>query len=223
MRILIIEDEKDLAKFLAALLKKNGFVADVSHDGNHGSFLARTHEYDLIITDYVLPGLDGGSIIKEIRADGQSTPILMLSARQSIADKVDILNIGADDYIAKPFSRDELLARVQALLRRPKQIEHDEIIFHDIKLDSKLFQVERRGEKIHLTNKEFALLQYLLQHAGRIVSRETLLEHVWNGDTDPFSNTVETHILRLRRKIDNKKKKLIHSVIGRGYKLDLKL
>jgi len=220
MRILVIEDEKDLAGFIASLLKKTGLAVDTTDDGENGSFLARTNNYDLIITDYILPRLDGYNIIKEIRADGRQVPILMLSVRQSVADKIGALNIGADDYLTKPFATDELLARVKALLRRPAQIKIKPLIFHDLSLEPESFQVCRGGKNIRLTNKEFALLQYLLLNAGRIISRETLLEHIWNGEIDPFSNTVETHILRLRRKIDNQGRKLIHNIAGRGYKLD---
>jgi DNA-binding response OmpR family regulator len=221
MRLLVIEDEQDLANLLALSLRKAGFAVDIATDGEKGSFLARTNEYDLVITDYILPSLDGYNVIKEIRADGRNMPILMLSVRQSASDKINVLDIGADDYLAKPFAGDELLARVRALLRRPPHIKTDIINFHDLSLDISTFKVSRGGRNIILTNKEFALLQHLLNNAGKIVSRESLLEHVWDGDTDAFSNTVETHILRLRRKIDNKGKKLIHNIVGRGYKLDL--
>ncbi|MDD3285191.1 MAG: response regulator transcription factor [Patescibacteria group bacterium] len=220
MRLLIIEDEKNLAELLGSLLKKAGFAVDIANDGEKGSFLARTQAYDLIITDYVLPKLDGGSIIKEIRDDGRNVPIIMLSVRQSIIDKINILDIGADDYLSKPFSGEELLARIRALLRRPQTVKEEKLVFADLELEPKSFKVKRGGKDIRLTNKEFSLLQHLLLNAGKIVSRESLLEHVWSGDIDPFSNTVETHILRLRRKIDTHRPKLIHSIIGRGYKLD---
>lgn len=222
MRLLIIEDEQDLAAFIASLVKKVGFAADIAYDGERGSFLARTNIYDLIITDYVLPLLDGYSVIKEIRQDGRQTPILMLSARQGVEDKINILNAGADDYLPKPFSSDELLARIHALLRRPNQITIAPIIFQDLRLEPDSFRVYRGHKNIRLTNKEFALLQYLMANAERIVSRESILDHVWGGDTDPFSNTVETHILRLRRKIDSSGRKLIHNIAGRGYKLDVR-
>lgn len=220
MRLLIIEDEKDLAGFIAALLKKSGFAVDVAYDGERGSFLARTNEYDLIMTDYVLPRLDGYNLIKEIRQDGGQAPILMFSVRQGIEDKINVLDAGADDYLSKPFSTDELLARIRALLRRPTTTRTDSLCFHDIRLEPESFRVYRGNKNIRLTNKEFALLQYLILNAGRVVSREALLAHVWSDETDPFSNTVETHILRLRRKIDNQGKKLIHNIVGRGYKLD---
>ncbi len=222
MRLLIIEDEKNLAELLASILKKAGFAVDIANDGERGSFMARTQAYDLIITDYVLPKLDGGSVIKEIRSDGRKVPIIMLSVRQSTVDKVNVLNSGADDYLAKPFSTEELLARIKALLRRPPLISDEKLKFHDLEMEPASFKVRRGKTNINLTNKEFSLLQHLLINAGRIVTRESLLEHVWNGDVDPFSNTVETHILRLRRKVDAQNPKLIHSIVGRGYKLDLK-
>lgn len=221
MRALIIEDEVDLAHFLAALLKKAGFSADLSHDGEQGSFLGRSNNYDLIITDYTLPKLDGRSVITEIRQDGKNVPILMLSVRSSSLDKVDVLDAGADDYLSKPFAADEFLARVRALVRRPQQIQSNPLQFHDLILDANKFKVSRKNKNIKLTNKEFALLQYLMLNAGQIVPRDVLLEHVWDGETDPFSNTLETHIMRLRQKIDQHKPKLIHNIASRGYKLDL--
>lgn len=221
MRLLIIEDEKNLADLLASLLKKAGFAVDTAGDGEQGSFMARTQIYDLIITDYVLPKLDGASVIKEIRSDGREVPIIMLSVRQSTIDKINVLDSGADDYLAKPFSTEELLARIRALLRRPQSIKEEKLTFADLELEPSSFKVKRGEKEIRLTNKEFSLLQHLLINAGKIVTRESLLEHVWSGDVDPFSNTLETHILRLRRKIDAQEPKLIHSIIGRGYKLDL--
>lgn len=221
MRLLIIEDEKNLADLLASLLKKAGFAVDTAGDGEQGSFMARTQIYDLIITDYVLPKLDGASVIKEIRSDGREVPIIMLSVRQSTIDKINVLDSGADDYLAKPFSTEELLARIRALLRRPQSIKEEKLTFADLELEPSSFKVKRGEKEIRLTNKEFSLLQHLLINAGKIVTRESLLEHVWSGDVDPFSNTLETHILRLRRKIDAQEPKLIHSIIGRGYKLDM--
>ncbi|MBN2884627.1 response regulator transcription factor [Patescibacteria group bacterium] len=220
MRVLLIEDEEDLADFIVSLLKKSGLAVDLASDGERGSFLARTNHYDLIITDYILPKLDGRSLIKEIRDDGRQMPILMLSVRKSAADKSDILNVGADDYLAKPFSSEELLARVHALGRRSPNIKNRILTFKNITLDPDAFRVNKGNKNIKLTNKEFSLLQYLMLNAEHVVSREILLDHVWDDEIDSFSNTVETHILRLRRKLENKGEKIIHTVVGRGYRLD---
>lgn len=222
MRILLIEDEKDLAAFISSLLKKIGIATDIAYDGEQGIFLARTNNYDLIITDYVLPKLDGRSLIKEIRQEGKQMPILMLSARQGITDKISVLDAGADDYLAKPFSSEELLARIRALSRRPLNIQSQILIFKNLELDSGSFKLKKGNKDIKLTNKEFSLLQYLMLNKGKIVSRETLLDHIWNDELDSFSNTVETHILRLRRKIESKNEKIIHTIIGRGYCLDIR-
>lgn len=222
MRALIIEDEIELAEFLASLLKKSGFACDLCHDGEQGSFLGRTNHYDIIITDYSLPKLDGLSIIKEIREDGRCMPILMLSVRQGLVDKISVLDAGADDYLSKPFAPDEFLARVRALTRRPTQVNIAPLKFHDLTLDLSQFKVFRGNKSIHLTNKEFSLLQYLMANPEKIISRDIILEHVWNGDVDAFSNTLETHIMRLRQKIDNGGRKLIHNIAGRGYKLDIR-
>ena len=220
MRILLIEDEKDLASFIALLLKKAGMAIDIAYDGEQGSFLARTNNYDLIITDYILPKLDGRSLIQEIRQEGKQMPIMMLSARQGTIDKISVLDAGADDYLAKPFSSEELLARIRALSRRPHNIQSNIITFKNLKLDPEAFKLNKGNKNIKLTNKEFSLLQYLMLNKGRIVSRETLLDHVWDDGLDSFSNTVETHILRLRRKIESKDEKMIHTIVGRGYCLD---
>lgn len=220
MHILLIEDERDISRLINIILTKAGYAVDLAADGERGSFLARTNDYDLVITDYVMPKLDGFNVIKEIRQDNINVPILMLSVRQSIQDKVDVLKIGADDYLAKPFAADELLARVQALMRRPTTLKLGPLIFRDLTLDPQLFRVKRGNKEIRLTNKEFSLLHYLIINAGRVIPRDTLLEHVWGGEIDPFSNTLETHILRLRRKIETGSSKLIHNIAGRGYTLD---
>jgi DNA-binding response OmpR family regulator len=220
MRVLLIEDEKDLAAFISSLLKKAGMAIDIAYDGEQGLFLARTNNYDLIITDYILPKLDGCSLIKELRQEGKQMPILMLSVRQGIIDKIGVLDAGADDYLSKPFSSEELLARIRALSRRPHNIQSQILTFKNLKLDPGTFKLSKGNKNIKLTNKEFSLLQYLMLNKGRIISRETLLDHVWDDDLDSFSNTVETHILRLRRKIENKKEKIIHTIVGRGYCLD---
>lgn len=223
MRVLIIEDDLDLASTQASILKKSGFACDLCQDGEHGAFLGKTNAYDLIVTDYSLPKLDGLNIIKEIRQDGRKMPIIMITVRQGCVDKIDVLDSGADDYLCKPFSPDEFMARVRALIRRPLTLKIDPFKFDDLILDASTFEVKRGKKQVKLTNKEFSLLQYLIINSGKIIPRDTILEHVWNGDADLFSNTLETHIMRLRQKIDCHGKKLIHNVAGRGYKLDTQL
>jgi DNA-binding response OmpR family regulator len=223
MRALIIEDETNVANSLYSLLKKSGFATDIAYDGEQGSFLARSNNYDLIITDYILPKMDGFNVIKEIRDDGCSSPILMLSMRKSLEDKISVLEVGADDYLSKPFFPAEFVARAKALTRRPPQINMDPLVFHDLRLELDTFRVTRNNKTIRLTNKEFSLLHYFMTHPTKIISRDLILEHVWNGDMDPFSNTLETHIMRLRQKIDKNGRRLIHNITGRGYKLDIRV
>ncbi len=222
MRILIVEDEKDIRDFVAKSLKAESFAVDTAADGEKGSFLARTNDYDLIILDNIMPKKSGLQVCEEIRKDGKTVPILILSVKSETTAKVDLLNAGADDYLTKPFSLDELLARVRALLRRPTQIENEILQIDDLIVDTSRQTVRRGGKDIYLTRKEFALLKYLLKNQGIVLSRGMIMEHVWDMTADPFSNTIESHILSLRRKIDTKgKKKLIHTVPGRGYKIDL--
>jgi len=220
MRILIVEDNKEISTFLYKVLTENSFSVDLAEDGEKGSFLARTNGYDLVVLDNVLPKKTGLEICQDIRATGKTMPILMLSERQEPATKAKLLDSGADDYLGKPFSLDELLARIRALLRRPKQITGDILTVDDLILNTKTHTVYRAKKEIHLSPKEFSLLEYLLRSQGAVLSRSMMLEHVWNMDTDPFSNTIESHILSLRRKIDlGGKRKLIHTVPGVGYKL----
>ncbi len=207
MRILIVEDEKQIAKFLRAGLEAESFAVDVADDGERGSFLARTNDYDLIILDNVLPKKTGLQVCQEIRKDGKSVPIIVLSVKSETSAKVELLNSGADDYLSKPFSLEELLARVRALLRRPPKVEGDILQIADLILDNKKQIVKRGAKEVYLTRKEFALLEYLLKNAGAVLSRGMIMEHVWNMSADPFSNTIESHILSLRRKIDTNVKK----------------
>lgn len=221
MKILIIEDDVDISQSLMTALEGEGYALDIATNGERGSFLARTNPYDLIILDYMLPKKDGATVCKEIRDSGQMTPILMLSAISSTAKKVAVLNHGADDYMTKPFAFSELLARVRALLRRPTIVESPILTVGDLELDSVRHKVKRGIREAYLTRKEFSLLEFLMKHKGQVVSRGMIMEHVWNADTDPFSNTVEAHILNIRKKIDHgSNKKLIHTITGRGYKID---
>lgn len=220
MRILLVEDEPTIAAFVKKRLEEMSFVVDMVGDGAEGSFLARTNEYDLVLLDNMLPKKTGLEIVRELRAKGKQMPILMLSVLGDIETKVELLNAGADDYMSKPFSFDELLARLGALLRRPPHVVKPVLQVADLTLNEATHEVRRGGEDLSLTRKEFSLLRYLMRNHGVVLSRGLLLEHVWNMDMDPFSNTVEAHIASLRRKVDAPfGKKLILTVLGRGYRI----
>jgi two-component system copper resistance phosphate regulon response regulator CusR len=220
MRVLVVEDEEGIARFLKAGLESEYFAVDVAEDGERGSYLARTNDYDIIILDNMLPGKNGAEVCDDIRKSGRNTPIIMLSARAEMSIKVELLNKGADDYLTKPFSLEELLARIRALLRRPAHVAPDLLEIEDLVLDTKKHLVTRKGKEIYLTRKEFMLLEYLLRNKGTAVSRGMILEHVWDINVDPFSNTVESHILNIRKKVNDKgRKNLIHTLPGIGYKI----
>ncbi len=220
MRLLIVEDEKKISDFLRVGLEAESFAVDVADDGERGSYLARVNDYDAIILDNILPKKTGMEVCEEIRKNGFSTPILILSVKSETATKVDLLNAGADDYLIKPFSLQELLARLRALMRRPRQIKGDVLTIGDLILDTKKQSVGRAKREIYLTRKEFSLLEYLMRNPGTVLSRGMMMEHVWDMSADPFSNTIESHILSLRKKINGKgEKKLITTVPGRGYKI----
>jgi DNA-binding response OmpR family regulator len=222
MRILLVEDDESILNTLRVRLKSEGYSVDTEKDGIKGSFLARTNNYDVIILDYILPRKGGDKICQEVRSRGTTTPIIMISVQTELPARVELLNLGADDYITKPFPFEELLARIRAMLRRPAQLKEEILSIDDLVLDSPRCLVERAGRKIKLTRKEFALLEYLLRHKGTALSRGTLMEHVWDIHGDLFSNTIETHILNLRKKLRRPGgKKLIHTISGRGYKIDL--
>ena len=220
MRVLVVEDEEGIARFLKAGLESEYFAVDVAEDGERGSYLERTNDYDIIILDNMLPGKNGAEVCDDIRKSGRNTPIIMLSARAEMSIKVELLNKGADDYLTKPFSLEELLARIRALLRRPAHVAPDLLEIEDLVLDTKKHLVTRKGKEIYLTRKEFMLLEYLLRNKGTAVSRGMILEHVWDINVDPFSNTVESHILNIRKKVNDKgRKNLIHTLPGIGYKI----
>jgi DNA-binding response OmpR family regulator len=221
MKILIIEDDKNILEFLKPNLKTEGFVIDSADNGKDGLFLANTNHYNLILLDYNLPDKNGNEICKEIRKRGKNLPILMLSVNDSTDNKVKLLNCGADDYLVKPFAFDELVARMKALLRRPEEISKDIIQIDDLILDKNKEKVIRGDKEIYLTLKEFSLLEFLMKNQGNIITRASILESIWDGDVNPFSNTIETHILNLRKKIDKDfSKKLIKTIPGRGYKIE---
>lgn len=225
MRLLIIEDDLDTSEYLAERLKENCFAVDCAYDGSHGLQLAKTSDYDLILLDYALPKKDGITLCNEIRNQSNENrrhvPIIMISVTHDVENKVKALGRGIDDYVTKPFFFDELLARIHAILRRPKSMTHTQFELDDLTLDTSTQKVSRGSKSIYLTKKEFALLEYLMRNKGSVVSRGSITEHVWDMNIDPVSNTIEMHILNLRKKLElPKKKKLIHSIPGRGYKLD---
>lgn len=223
MKALLVEDEIGIINFLKPGLESEYFAVDVAMNGEEGSFMARTNTYDIIVLDNLLPKKTGGIVCEEIRRAGKTTPIIMLSAQGSTATKIDMLNKGVDDYLTKPFSLEELIARIRALLRRQSTIAHETLRVGDLTLDTKKHSAKRGTEQLHLTRKEFMLLEHLMRNKGLAVSRGILLEHVWDMAADPASNTVDSHILNLRRKVDLKgKRKLIHTVQGVGYKIDIR-
>jgi len=221
MRILIVEDEKEIAGYLQSGFEQEGFAVDLAYDGKNGLFMATTNDYDVMVLDIVLPYLSGTEVCRAIRVEGKIFPIIILSVKSEISMKVDLFNIGADDYITKPFSFDELTARVKAVLKRGNNNLKDGLMkAGDLEMDIKKRSVKRGGKPIQLTRKEFSFLEYLLIHLDEVVSRNILLEHIWDINANPFSNTMETHVKNLRKKIDGEyEKKLIHTIPGVGYKL----
>jgi DNA-binding response OmpR family regulator len=221
MRILIVEDDINLMKQLKKKLEAQTFAVDIAENGENGSYLARVNDYDMIILADSLPKKNGAEVCRDIRNANKTTPIIIVSETANIQEKISLLHEGADDHIIKPFSFEELLARIQAILRRPI-LQHKSILGIDVvKIDCQNQQVTRGEKRVYLTRKEFALLEYLMRNKGSVVSRSMIMEHVWNDETDPFSNTIESHILNLRKKIDSKRKRLIHNIPGRGYKIDV--
>ncbi|MEK7850958.1 MAG: response regulator transcription factor [Deltaproteobacteria bacterium] len=217
MRILVVEDEKKVASFIKKGLEEESFAVDISYDGEEGSFLAETNPYDLIILDIMLPQKSGLAILRELRDKGINTPILLLTARGTVEDKVTGLNAGADDYLAKPFVFSELLARVRSLLRRG--IDKSPILkFADLSMDPVARKVTRSGVDIELTSKEYALLDYFLRRPNQVLTRTMISEHVWESDFDTFTNVIDVYVNYLRNKVDKEfEKKLIHTIRGVGY------
>lgn len=222
MKILIVDDEPAISQFLKDGLEAQLYGVEVASDGERGAFLGRTGNYDLIILDYNLPKLSGAQVLREIRREKKHIPVLMITVRSELVTKSEAFSLGADDYLTKPFLFDELLLRVRALLKRPAKIESNLYKVDNLTLNTVSKIVRREGREIYLTRREFALLEYLMLSRGQIVSRNQILEHVWDYNADPFSNSVETHLASLRRKLNiNKNKNLIHTFTGRGYKLAL--
>jgi DNA-binding response OmpR family regulator len=218
MRILLVEDEERIASFVARGLKEARYVVDVAKDGEKGQFMAEVNEYDLVILDIMLPGKDGISVCRDLRARKIDVPILMLSAKDTTEDKVRGLNFGADDYLAKPFAFKELLARVQALLRRRSPDKGNVLRVGDLELNQLTHKVIRGGKEIELTGKEYALLEYMMLNAGKVVTRTQISEHVWHEDFDSFTNVIDVYMNYLRNKVcKGFKKPLIQTVRGSGY------
>ena len=222
MRILIVEDERKIARALGRALKNEKYAVDISYDGTDAYAMAGMIDYDLLILDRMIPGdYDGLSLTKKLREEGKNVPILLLTALGATQDKTEGLDGGADDYLTKPFALDELLARVRALLRRPQTSVETVLRVADLSLDLNTHEVLRNNQKIELTNKEFSLLEYLIRNAGRPVSKEQIIAHVWDYDADILPNNIEVYISYLREKVDKPfKDKLIKTVRGLGYKID---
>jgi len=219
MRILVVEDDKKIASFIVNGLKQNGYAVDHSTDGEDGLFRAQTIEYDLAIVDLMLPVLDGLKLIQQLRAGGVQTPVLILSAKASVDDRVKGLQAGGDDYVTKPFAFSELLARVQALIRRASQTpEPTRLTVGDLTLDLVTREVRRGNEAIDLQPREFALLEYLMRHPNRPVTKTMILEHIFDYSFDPQTNVVDVLIHRLRGKVD-RDRGMIHTMRGVGYVL----
>jgi len=223
MRILVIEDEHKIANSIKKGLEQEAYAVDVCYDGEGGFDLAATEDYDLIILDLMLPKMDGVTFCQKLRAEENiHTPILILTAKGQTEDKVMGLNAGADDYLVKPFAFSELLARIKALTRRPKQTINNILKCQDLTFDTLTYEVKRSDKKIKLSKKEFSLLEYLLKHKDKILSKEQIISHVWDYDADILENTVEVYIGYLRNKIDRpfpKKSPLIQTIRGFGYKI----
>jgi two-component system OmpR family response regulator len=223
MRLLVIEDDRAIASFLVKGLHEAGFAVDHAEDGRKGLALALTEPYDAAVVPVMLPGLDGLSLIEELRRQKVRTPVLILSAKRSVDDRVRGLQAGGDDYLVKPFAFSELLARVQALIRRSTgEPQPTRLVVGDLVLDLISRRVERAGTPVELRRREFTLLEYLMRNAGRVVSKTMIMEHVWNYSFDPRTNVVDVLVFRLRDKVDRGfEPKLIHTVRGIGYVLKL--
>lgn len=221
--MLIIEDNESLLQTLADKLERESFIVDTASEGNRGSYLARTNEYDLIVLDNNLPKKNGEEICKEVRAYGRETPILVISNKIDPDEKVILLDAGADDYISKPFSFLEFLSRTRALLRRPHRIKSNILTLEDITLDTTKQKITKEDKEIFLTRKEYLVFECLMMRQGEVISRGELIEKVWDAEFNPFSNSLESHILNLRKKIGSPgRNNLLRSVPGRGYKLQIR-
>ena len=221
-KILLVEDESKIANAVARGLKYEGFEVSISSDGEEALILGKDEEFDCIVLDRMLPLKEGVEVCKELRESNIKTPIIMLTAKSGVNDKIEGLDAGADDYLAKPFSLDELLARIRALLRRPNVILNEEIKVGDLILNTTTFEAKRNGKTIILSKKEYDLLEYLMRNANKTISKEKIINHVWDFDSDILPNTVEVYMGYLRNKVDKpfKDKKMLQTVRGFGYKIE---
>jgi len=218
MRLLLVEDDARIARFVAKGLREESYAVDVTANGNDALYQAEINDYDVVVLDVMIPGLDGFATCRAIRELGKRTPILMLTARDGVEDRITGLDAGADDYLTKPFEFGELLARLRALLRRPRELRSPQIVVGDVTLDTAAQTVKRGNRAIPLTTKEYALLEFLARNAGRVVGRAEIAEHVWDESFDPFSNLIEVYINRLRRKLDEgAAKPMLQTRRGSGY------
>lgn len=222
MKILVIEDEHLIANSLKKGLEQEKYTVDVAYDGLEGYDLASSGDYDLILLDLMLPGLDGLSICKKLRQENNHTPILMLTAKSQLEDKIIGLNSGTDDYLTKPFAFEELLARIRALSRRPQKTNGKILTVGDLSLDTVTYEVKRDNKNIQLSSKEYSLLECLIRHSNQILNKDQLIQYVWSYESDILPNTVEVYIRNLRQKIDvpfKNKPPLIKTIRGFGYKI----
>lgn len=218
MRVLLVEDDRRIASFVAKGLRENAYAVDIAGDGDEATYLATVNSYDLFVLDVNLPFKDGFEVCAELRSGGNSKPVIMLTARDAVDDRILGLDTGADDYLVKPFEFRELLARLRALSRRPNEIRPSRINVADIEVDILSQTVRRAGETIDLTAKEYALLEFFALNKGRVIGREEISEHVWNDSFDPFSNLIEVYVKRLRNKLDEgRPATLIQTRRGAGY------
>lgn len=218
MRILIVEDEKDLAAIIKQGLEEEGYIVDVAHDGEEGLYMAESYPIDVMVLDVMLPAMDGLTVLSNLRKKGVQTPVILLTARDALIDKIKGLDTGADDYLTKPFVFEELLARIRSLIRRKTTVKEAVIRIADLEIDTASHQVKRAGKPIALSAKEYSLLEFLAYRKGEVVSRTDIIEHIYNEDADMDSNVVDVYINYLRNKIDKEfSGKLIHTVRGAGY------
>lgn len=222
MRILLIEDDLDLAKILVECLRSEHMTVDTCAEGDTGSYIARTNTYDLILLDNILPKKLGVEVCKELRRSYIKTPILIMSVHSSTEERISYLESGADDSISKPFSFAELVIKIKTLARRPYEIKESVITIDDITIDVETLTVSKNGKGLYFTRKEFLILEQIAKKPGHVVSRMDIMDHVWNKDFDPFSNTIETHIRNIRKKIGDKNNSKIETVPGRGYRVSTK-